>query len=314
LVAKEAAFSRCFTKFLLSEPASFLYRAHLVLCMDLTGQKSLDAIVRKGAWNLSRDPIIVPSLESEGDNIYAPCVLFEGGFYRMWYGGQAKDGHDRIHHATSKDGVNWLKQGVVIDNGASKHVNDPSVVKNKQGYFMYYSVALEKDDECCICLAHSSDGFKWQTVGKALDVSRDSWDSLEVARPSVIFEEGIFKLWYDCFDGKDKRAGYAVSKDGFNFRKIGPVLDHVGAVSVQHIGGKYLMLFESGEGTWVATSDNEVDFGNKHVLISRSGSEHDAFGHVTPFLFCNNQEIAIYMGMATIKQWCRNRIGRAVPR
>ena len=47
----------------------------------------------------------------------------------MWYGGQGRDGHDRIHLAESDDGVNWVRRGVVLDNGEANHVNDPSVVK-----------------------------------------------------------------------------------------------------------------------------------------------------------------------------------------
>lgn len=278
--------------------------------MDLKRFKSLDTIAEKASWSLAKDPIMVPSLDSEGDNIYAPCVIFDS-HYKMWYGGQASDGHDRIHHATSKDGINWLKHGVVVDNGSSEHVNDPSVVKTGKGYFMYYSDA---GDDKCIHLAHSFGGEKWQTIGCVLGTSAGGWDSAEVARPSVLYEGGVFKLWYDGSDGKNKRAGYAVSEDGLNFEKIGPVLDHAGAVNVQHIRDKYFMLFESGEGTWIATGDNETGFGDKRLLIPKSGHENDAFGHVTPYLFHHDSRTAIFLGMATIKQWCRNRIGLAVLR
>lgn len=37
-------------------------------------------------------------------NVYAPDVLVEGGVYRMWYGGQGRDGHDRIHQLLAVDG------------------------------------------------------------------------------------------------------------------------------------------------------------------------------------------------------------------
>ena len=50
-------------------------------------------------------------------NVYAPEVLVEGGVYRMWYGGQGRDGHDRIHLAESRDGIAWDRKGVVLDNG-----------------------------------------------------------------------------------------------------------------------------------------------------------------------------------------------------
>src|SRR3954452_23061875 len=48
-------------------------------------------------------------------NVYAPDVLLDAGLYRMWYGGQGRDGHDRIHLAESGDGVTWARRGVVLD-------------------------------------------------------------------------------------------------------------------------------------------------------------------------------------------------------
>jgi len=269
-------------------------------------------IVAEQSWRLLSKPVVVPSLESEGDNIYAPCVLLEGSRYKMWYGGQGKDGHDRIHYATSSNGVDWVKKGVVLDNKDSLHVNDPSVVLVDNVYCMYYSRAHEKDTECSICLATSVDGIDWQRKGEVLGVSRDSWDSVEVARPSVLYEDRIFKLWYDGSDGKDRHAGYAVSEDGLNFKKHKDyVLDSVGAVNVNRVGDKYLMLFESSEGTWCAIGENEFRFRGKHLLIGRSGSVHDAFGHVTPFLLRDKDDISIFLGMASSKEWCNNRIGRA---
>src|SRR6202042_1907363 len=72
----------------------------------------------------------VTELAPHGEgNVYAPEVLIDGGLYRMWYGGQGKDGHDRIHLAESKDGRTWTRRGVVIDHGEANHVNDPSIVK-----------------------------------------------------------------------------------------------------------------------------------------------------------------------------------------
>ena len=270
-------------------------------------------IVKEGNWDLFSEPVVFPSLDSESDNIYAPCVLLENSIYKMWYGGQGKDGHDRIHYATSSNGIDWVKKGVVLDNKDSLHVNDPSVVLVDNTYYMYYSRAYEKDTECSICLATSIDGIVWQRKGEVLGAGKDSWDSLSVARPSVIYEKGLFKLWYDgCSDVFDRHAGYAVSEDGFMFRKHkDSVLDSVGAVNVNHLGDKYLMLFESRQGTWAVVGDDEYFFKDKGLLIKRSGSVHDAFGHVTPFLLHDKDKISIYLGMASSERWCNNRIGLA---
>src|SRR5688572_2848222 len=61
-------------------------------------------------------------------NVYAPDVMFDNGMYRMWFGGQGRDGHDRIQLAESKDGIVWEPRGVVLEDKNANHVNDPSVV------------------------------------------------------------------------------------------------------------------------------------------------------------------------------------------
>jgi hypothetical protein len=69
-------------------------------------------------------------------NVYAPHVLAENGLYRLWYGGQGKDGHDRISYAESREGKKWVRKGVVLKDDKANHVNDPYVVKVNGRYFM----------------------------------------------------------------------------------------------------------------------------------------------------------------------------------
>jgi predicted GH43/DUF377 family glycosyl hydrolase len=270
-------------------------------------------IINPRSWHLHPKPIIKPSLETEGDNIYAPCVLYEDRIYKMWYGGQGKDGHDRIHYAVSEDGINWLKKGVVLDCGSSNHVNDPSVVKVAKTYHMFYTRA-QKDEIDRIHLATSQDGLRWNIKGEVLGVSDGHWDSLKVGRPSVFYEDGFYKMWYDGSDGKNRHISYAVSEYGTNFEKFkDPVFQNAGAVNVRHIEDRYVMLYESVQGTMIALGSKETQFQDNYLLI-KAGSKLDPFGHVTPFLSHSDQknDAVIYLGLATIPQWCRNRIGMAV--
>ena len=128
-------------------------------------------------------------------NVYAPDVLVEGGVYRMWYGGQGRDGHDRINLAESRDGKTWDRKGVILDNGEANHVNDPSVVKVDGTYYLYYTRAgAGVVDE--IALATSRDGIAWERRGIVLKPGREGeWDGLLVGRPSVLHEGGLFKMW-----------------------------------------------------------------------------------------------------------------------
>jgi len=131
-------------------------------------------------------------------NVYAPSVVIEGPIWRMWYGGQGRDGHDRIHYAESRDaGRSWQKRGVVLDNGAANHVNDPSVLRVDGKWFMFYTVAT-RGTEDAIALAVSADGLKWRKRGVVLAPGpKGTWDSRLVGRPSVLHEDGQFRMWYD---------------------------------------------------------------------------------------------------------------------
>ena len=146
--------------------------------------------------------VIAPAGDSQSaphgkGNVYAPDILVDNGLYRMWFGGQGKDGHDRIQLAESPDGRSWHERGIVFEDRAANHVNDPSVVKRGDSYFRYYTRAATdiRDD---IALATSNDGIHWTKQGVVLQPSPSgNWDSLLVGRPSVLVEGDRFRMWYD---------------------------------------------------------------------------------------------------------------------
>jgi hypothetical protein len=70
--------------------------------------------------------------------------------------------------------------------------------------------------------AESVDGFSWDRKGiVAIDFKSD--DEFTIARPCVIRDGDIYKMWY-CFRGAAYRIGYAESRDGISWtRKDGEV-------------------------------------------------------------------------------------------
>ncbi|MDB5392363.1 MAG: putative lipoprotein [Planctomycetaceae bacterium] len=287
----------------------------------------------------SDEPIgkLSPILHGEGDlelaphgqgNVYAPQVLWDGKMFRMWYGCQGKDGHDRIACAESADGKRWFRKGIVLNNDTANHVNDPSVVIVNGKYFMYCT-RTEKDVVDRIDVAVSDDGQKWLPQGVALAPGPNgSWDALSVGRPAVVFAEGQFKMWYDGrkdfpLDApvKDvpkssssyRSVGYATSKDGINWTRYtsDPVfLYDAGAVHVTVVDGTFVMLYESRDGTSFARSSDGKDWTNGGIFMKKSGSPADAFGHVTPFLYLDpDQKIdRLFVGAASATTWDHNHI------
>lgn len=254
-------------------------------------------------------------------NVYAPSVVVEGELWRMWYGGQGKDGHDRIHYAESRDaGKTWKKRGVVLENGSANHVNDPSVVKVGGGWFMFYTVA-ERGTEDAIALAVSRDGMQWEKKGVVLAPGpKGTWDSRLVGRPSVLYENSEFRMWYDGQPTKEDRAaaklsgaravGLATSRDGVHWMRHGmsPVLQRVGAVDVAKVGNRYVLLYEDHSGIGAARSSDGVVWRDKGLVTGLSGAEADRYGRVTPHLVRAGNNWEILFGAASRKSWDGNSI------
>lgn len=260
-------------------------------------------------------------------NIYAPCVVLDGGVWKMWYGGQGKDGHDRILYAESQDGRRWKRRGTALEDNTANHINDPAVVKVGDSYFMYFTRA-EKFVIDRIHVATSNDGLKWDVVGVALDAGRaDAWDALSVGRPSVIRDEGLFKMWYDgrkdfpigapvegapVSNESHRFVGYATSRDGLHWVRQSdqPVFGNdAGGIDVQRIGSTYIMVYESHSGTRYAKSVDGVVWKDQGYLLRQSGDVADQHGHVTPFLFSHEyHESRLFFGAARAATWDRNAI------
>ncbi len=242
-------------------------------------------------------------------NIYAPEVLFENGIYKMWYGGGGADIKDRIHYAESVDGINWIKKGAVVE-APSPHfnANDPTVVKVGGKYYMYMTIS-ESDLLDRIYLATSLDGLTWTMPIKVLEGGPYAWNSRYVARPTVIYDNGIFKMWYDTTSGTGYNytvssfdIGYATSNDGVNWQKHSiPVFNGYMAIDVKKYQSEYLMLIQGAwEGTHIATSPDGLNWNKKGIFVPvDSGDSTRVLGHITPFLFfdpSSGKPKAVYMG------------------
>lgn len=261
-------------------------------------------------------------------NVYAPEVLVEDGRWRMWFGGQGRDGHDRIFLAESADGRQWQQRGMVLEDPSANHVNDPSVVRVGQLYFMYYTrAAVDVRDD--ISQATSDDGVNWTKHGPVLPPGDEGqWDSLLVGRPSVLVEDGLFRMWYDgrkdlpigapatgvpTSASSTRAVGYAESHDGFTWRRRPtPVFGHdAGGVHVTRVGERYVMTYESGGGTRYATSDDGLAWADRGWLSERVAGEFDQFGHVTPMLVHRGgRDAVLFVGGARARTWDTNVVLR----
>jgi hypothetical protein len=130
-----------------------------------------------------------PYPEYDSRNINHPVIVFDGTIYHLYY--SAYPGHqsgppDRSYHwtiayATSSDGINWTKHGVVIDPGWS-----PMVVFDGTKFEMIYNV--QSEGEPIVEYAVSHNGLNWETVGRV--------DSIDGTVVGLAKENGTYKVWY----------------------------------------------------------------------------------------------------------------------
>lgn len=286
----------------------------------MTGVAATASLLFEGTADSERAPW-------DTGNTFAPWVLREDGRHRMWYGAQGRDGHDRIHYAESSDGLQWDRRGVVLEHPEHNLINDPCVVHVDGVYHLYYTVAEEWIVDT-IHHAVSSDGLEWRRCGEILGPGpAPRWDALLVGRPSVLVEDGAFRMWFDGLPafppglgqrrwpelpGATRWVGYAESSDGFAWhRESAPVHGpNVGSVHVVRVDDGLVMLHESREGVRLSRSRDGRHWTGGEVVVPAGAGALDAHGHVTPHLYLEDgSPRRIYLGLARSAAWTENVMG-----
>jgi hypothetical protein len=148
------------------------------------------------------------------------CVLNDDGLWRMWYlscvGWDVYQGRPRhryhIKYAESRDGIRWQRTGVVAITFKSDDeyaISRPSVVKDADGYRMWYSY---RGAAYRIGYAESADGISWRRADEAagIDAGPDDWDSEMIEYPFVFDHAGGRYMFYN---GNDYgRTGLGLAK------------------------------------------------------------------------------------------------------
>ncbi|NOR58651.1 MAG: hypothetical protein GQ474_09030 [Sulfurimonas sp.] len=146
-------------------------------------------------------------------------VMHDEGIFKMWYGSTidwTSDNDEMIHvikYATSKDGETWHKHGLAIpyEIGVAQAFSRPTVIKDEQGYHMWFSYRSGDGTKYRIGYAYSSDGIKWdRKKDSGIDVSEDGWDSDMVCYPFVFKHKENTYMLYNGNDYGKTGFGLAV--------------------------------------------------------------------------------------------------------
>lgn len=119
----------------------------------------------------------------------------ENGHYQMWYGstvtwdaGNAEMLHV-INYATSSDGNHWNRHGLSVPYrlGVAQAFSKPTVLKDEDGYHMWFSYRSGAGHKYRIGYAVSATGNTWDLNlgGVGIDISSAGWDSEMIEYPFV---------------------------------------------------------------------------------------------------------------------------------
>jgi len=229
-----------------------------------------------------------------------PSVIFRNGQYVMWLQMQVNNS-EGIFRAASKNGVDWnISASAVLTQGPAGSwdhatVFAPSTVWNGTGYVMYYTGDGGNTSTFRqIGVAFSSDGILWTKYSGNPVITHGPgvYDSQYSRWPSVIFDDGLYKMWY--WGSASPQApyflkssiDYATSSDGVHWTKFAgnPVFygfyykDNTTSSdypSVVKVNGTYLMAFSAyGVDIGLARSFDGINwqFNNQtDVLLDTNG-------------------------------------------
>jgi predicted GH43/DUF377 family glycosyl hydrolase len=171
-------------------------------------------------WTKHGSPVLMVGDDASWDNgfLEGPTVIKDGATYKMWYcgydvvvNGQSTDGKANIGYATSSDGINWTKYAgnpiLTTSTGwESIYVQDPHVIKENDVYLMWYGGGADDsyfDQQ--VGFATSSDGINWSKSALNPVLERGdigAWDDHLASFPTVIQDDGIYKMWYTGRDAE----------------------------------------------------------------------------------------------------------------
>ncbi|RJQ81578.1 beta-xylosidase [Pseudonocardiaceae bacterium YIM PH 21723] len=151
---------------------------------------------------------------------YGPALIADGGGYRAWWcsqlPGAGADGDDILSAAgPALDKPFGPAQPVFSGTGTgfdAMHTCDPSVIKVRGSYYLYYTgAAADHDHINGIGVASSTDGVSWTRLADSKPILTSSREvnranTYGAGQPSVVYRDGWFYLLFT--DTAGKAAGW----------------------------------------------------------------------------------------------------------
>ncbi|MGZ3611585.1 MAG: hypothetical protein ACXVBU_16140, partial [Ktedonobacteraceae bacterium] len=148
----------------------------------------------------------------------------ENGNYQMWYGSTETwetDNGEMLHvinYATSNDGDHWIRHGLSVPYqlGVAQAFSRPTVLKDADGFHMWFSYRSGTGQKYRIGYAVSATGKQWELKleDAGIDVSAEGWDSEMIEYPFVFDHKGERYMLYNGNGNGHTGFGIAVREQG----------------------------------------------------------------------------------------------------
>ena len=193
--------------------------------------------------------------------MYQPSVIFDNGIYKIWYASFNGSGF-KIIYSTSSDGISWIRQNLLdLYPGFDNH--DPAILKTANSYTLFFAASTNGGSQNFkIYRIDSTDGINFDPNSRQLVLQPSgSLESNAVSSPFVIFENGAYFLFYECWGSQGFRVCMATSADGNQWQRCqnNPVISELSdGPSVLKKDYKYYLYFQSSLGIRQAESSNTL--------------------------------------------------------
>ena len=168
----------------------------------------------------SNKPVLQANLRWEKKSLMCPHVIWDDGNhqYRMWYSAGGQYEPRAIGHATSPDGIQWMKAKKPVfepdrtRNWEQDRVAACQVVHHDRWYLMFY-IGFSDIDHARIGIAKSRDGITgWERhpSNPIIAPTAGSWDHDACYKPYAIFDGSRWLLWYNGRHGGLEQIGLAI--------------------------------------------------------------------------------------------------------
>jgi predicted GH43/DUF377 family glycosyl hydrolase len=158
-------------------------------------------------WS-NRTKVIAPDLTWEGVALMSPHVLWDvrQNQWRIWYSGGEQYEPNAIGHATSHDGIHWIKDSNnPIFRADPQHewekerVAGCQVIQESGWYYIFY-IGYRDIDHAQVGVARSRDGLtNWQRLpaNPIIRAIGKGFDADACYKPYALFVDGKWMLYYN---------------------------------------------------------------------------------------------------------------------